>query len=135
MVEHIYSVQPEASLLIGDPNKGHVSNYYFGAEITTEREVKAIQKAVESKQLDVLNTRVEKHSSKQFTLHIASVDISEEEQEIDLEIEGEESPPKLKIKYGDFSSDLKKSVAALEEAKKHALHEHQSSAIAEYIKS
>lgn len=148
-MEHIYSVQPEASLLIGDPNKGHVTNYYFGEETISEAEVKAIQKAVEANQLDVLNTRVEKHNSKSFTIHVASADIPAEaegegegevrararEREVDLEVEGEESPPKLKIKYGDYSEDLKKVVAALTEAKKHAANEHQMKAIGEYIKS
>ena len=54
--EHIYSAAPDASLLIGKRNLGHVSNYYTG-EVITDEEVVAVQAAAEKHDLDVLNTR------------------------------------------------------------------------------
>jgi len=54
--EHIYSATPDASLLIGKPNLGHVSNYYTG-EVITDEEVAAVQSAAEEHNVDVLNTR------------------------------------------------------------------------------
>ena len=54
--EHIYSTAPDASLLIGKPNLGHISNYYTG-EVITDEEVVAVQAAAEKQDLDVLNTR------------------------------------------------------------------------------
>ena len=54
--EHIYSVTPDASLLIGKRNLGHVSNYYTG-EVIDDDEVAAIQDAAEKNDINVLNTR------------------------------------------------------------------------------
>ena len=54
--EHIYSVEPDASLLIGKRNLGHISNYYTG-EVITDEEVTAVQAAAEKHKVDVLNTR------------------------------------------------------------------------------
>lgn len=54
--EHIYSVTPEASLLIGKPSLGNISNYYIG-EVITDEEVAAVQAASEKYDMDVLNTR------------------------------------------------------------------------------
>jgi dipeptidyl-peptidase-3 len=54
--EHIYALSPPASLSIGKPRLGHVSNYYPGQPITDE-EVAAVQKAAETYDIDVLNTR------------------------------------------------------------------------------
>ena len=54
--EHIYSVVPDASLLIGKRSLGHISNYYTGKVITDE-EVVAVQAAAEKHGVDVLNTR------------------------------------------------------------------------------
>ncbi|CAG8768538.1 1884_t:CDS:2, partial [Acaulospora colombiana] len=34
--DYIYTVEPESEMLIGDPNKGHVSNYYLGRKSTEE---------------------------------------------------------------------------------------------------
>lgn len=54
--EHIYSLIPDASLLVGKPNLGNVSNYYVG-EVITDEEVAAVQAAAEKYDVDVLNTR------------------------------------------------------------------------------
>jgi dipeptidyl-peptidase-3 len=132
-VTHIYGVEPEASLLIGDPNKGHVSNYYFG-EITTENEVAAIQKAAESQKVDVLNTRVEKLGDGNFILHVASIE-ELQEVNVELQVEGSASPRTLKIKYADFKEPLQRCVEALIKAKPHTANAHQRSALEQYIRS
>jgi len=84
--EHIYSVAPEASLLIGKRSLGHISNYYPG-EVISDEEVAAVQGAAEKNDVNVLNTRyvvhfkaslglnrarVRKISSTEFTLLVAS---------------------------------------------------------------
>jgi dipeptidyl-peptidase-3 len=129
--DYIYTVEPESEMLIGDPNKGHVSNYYIGQK-TTEEEVAAIQKEAERRQLDVLNTRVEKHEDGTFTLHIASTEEKEENAQITL---ADDKTVQLKVKYGDFKEALQKSVDALNEAKKYAANKHQEGALEMYIKS
>jgi dipeptidyl-peptidase III len=129
--DYIYTVEPESEMLIGDPNKGHVSNYYLGQK-TTEEEVAAIQKEAERRQLDVLNTRVEKHEDGTFILHIASTEEKEENAQITL---ADDKTVQLKVKYGDFKEALQKSVDALNEAKKYAANKHQEGALDMYIKS
>ena len=54
--EHIYALEPEASLFIGKRNLGQINNYYLGDPITDE-EVAAVQTAAEKIEIDVLNTR------------------------------------------------------------------------------
>jgi dipeptidyl-peptidase-3 len=54
--EHIYALEPEASLFIGKRELGQVNNYYLGDAITDD-EVAAVQTAAESIGVDILNTR------------------------------------------------------------------------------
>ena len=56
MKEHIYAIEPEASLFVGKRNLGHVSNYYLG-DVIADDEVAAVQAAAEKLGIDVLNTR------------------------------------------------------------------------------
>ncbi|CCO28133.1 dipeptidyl-peptidase III [Rhizoctonia solani AG-1 IB] len=128
--DHIYSTEPEASLLIGKRCDGHVSNYYPGKEIINNEEAEKIQKFVEKIGLDVENTRVLKESDTTFVILIASADEKPDEKH-----------PKafddvdIIVRYGDYSSALKKAVGALSEAKKHAANEHQVKMIEGYIES
>jgi dipeptidyl-peptidase-3 len=54
--DHIYALEPEASLFIGKRDVGQVSNYYLGDPITDD-EVAAVQSAAEKIEIDILNTR------------------------------------------------------------------------------
>ncbi|KDQ14073.1 hypothetical protein BOTBODRAFT_33184 [Botryobasidium botryosum FD-172 SS1] len=128
--DHIYTLTPEASLLIGKPPDGHISNYYLGQTITND-EVAAVQAAAEKLGLAIENTRVLKESSKNFTLLIASANTEAPASIHHLE----ESGIELKVQYGDFSEPLKKSVAALREARKYAANAHQEKMLEGYIRS
>ena len=61
--EHIYSIAPEASLLIGKRSLGHISNYYPG-QVISDEEVAAVQAAAEKHGVNVLNTRCVVHFEK-----------------------------------------------------------------------
>ncbi|QRV87699.1 dipeptidyl peptidase 3 [Ceratobasidium sp. AG-Ba] len=127
---HIYSTEPEASLLIGKRCSGHVSNYYPGPEIITDEEATKIQAFAEKIGLDIENTRVRKDSSTSFAILVASAEKKPTEKHsaafdnVDINIE-----------YGDHSAALQKVVAALEEAKKYAANEHQVKMTEGYIES
>jgi len=54
--DHIYALEPEASLFIGKRDVGQVSNYYLGDPITDD-EVASVQSAAEKIEIDILNTR------------------------------------------------------------------------------
>ncbi|KAG8696045.1 hypothetical protein FRC08_007402, partial [Ceratobasidium sp. 394] len=71
---HIYSTEPEASLLIGKRCDGHISNYYPGSEVITNGEAAKIQAFAEKIGLDIENTRVRKDSSTSFAILVASAD-------------------------------------------------------------
>ncbi|KAG8746386.1 hypothetical protein FRC10_005097 [Ceratobasidium sp. 414] len=132
---HIYSTEPEPSLLIGKRCDGHVSNYYPGSQVITDEEAAEIQKFAEKIGLDIENTRVRKDSSTSFAILVASADKKPAEKH---------SPAfdnvDITIEYGDHSAALQKVVAALEEAKKYAgmwlpANEHQVKMTEGYIGS
>ncbi|KAF9653115.1 aflatoxin-detoxifizyme [Thelephora ganbajun] len=131
--EHIYSITPDTSLLVGKRNLGHISNYYTG-EVITDEEVAAVQAAAEKYDVDVLNTRVHKKSSTEFILLVAS---SEDQPFANTvhEIEVEGNKVNLTIQYGDFSRPLQKSIDALKEARKYTANDRQSKMIDQYIQS
>ncbi|KAA1471181.1 aflatoxin-detoxifizyme [Dentipellis sp. KUC8613] len=129
--DQIYATAPDASLFIGKPRLGHVSNYYLGQTITDD-EVAAVQAAAEKIGIDVLNTRVRKNGPNDFDLLVASVN-PQSSVAHDIQVQG--ATAKLNVIYGDFSQSLKKAVDALTEAKKYAANKNQEDMIDGYIKS
>ncbi|KAH9048108.1 aflatoxin-detoxifizyme [Lactarius hengduanensis] len=129
--EHIYALEPEASLFIGKSELGQVSNYYLGDTITDD-EVAAVQTAAENIGVDILNTRVQKNGPKDFVLLVASADTQLDALH-DLSLNG--GRVKLTVKYGDFSGPLSRVVKALAEAKKYAANDNQKAMIGDYIDS
>ncbi|KAG8954151.1 hypothetical protein FRC04_000371 [Tulasnella sp. 424] len=131
--EKIYSLEPEASLLIGKPSDGHVSNYYLGEKIKDE-EVEAIQKAAEKLNIAVENTRVRKNKDGSFTLLVASASKTAADANAPTSTTLD-SKVKLTIEYGDFETSLQKSADALTEAKKYAANDTQKKMLDGYISS
>ncbi|KAI0306584.1 aflatoxin-detoxifizyme [Multifurca ochricompacta] len=129
--EHVYALEPEASLFIGKRSLGQVSNYYLGDSITDD-EVVAVQAAAEKIGIDILNTRVRKNSPKDFVILVASVDTRPDAVH-DFSLKGGDA--KLTVRYGDFAGPLSRVVKALTEAKDHAANKHQSAMIEDYIAS
>ncbi|KAH9019047.1 aflatoxin-detoxifizyme [Lactarius hengduanensis] len=129
--EHIYALEPEASLFIGKSELGQVSNYYLGDTITDD-EVAAVQTAAENIGVDILNTRVQKNGPKDFVLLVASADTQPDALH-DLSLNG--GRVRLTVKYGDFSGPLSRVVKALAEAKKYAANDNQKAMIGDYIAS
>ncbi|CAE7107469.1 unnamed protein product [Rhizoctonia solani] len=127
---HIYSTDPEASLLIGKKCDGHVSNYYPGRKVITNEEAEKIQKFAEKISLDIENTRVQKDSDTSFVILVASADKKQDEKHSKAFDNVD-----ITIRYGDHSPALKKVVENLIEAKSHAANEHQIKMIEGYIES
>ncbi|KAG9013863.1 hypothetical protein FRB93_000244 [Tulasnella sp. JGI-2019a] len=131
--DHIYSLEPEASLLVGKPSAGHLSNYYLGETIQDD-EVEMIQKESERLGLAVENTRVRKNTDGSFDLLIASASHEAPKSTKESTV-ASDSKVKVKVKYGDFSEPLRKSATALEEAKKYAANDIQRRMLEGYAKS
>ncbi|GJJ12446.1 hypothetical protein Clacol_006688 [Clathrus columnatus] len=122
--EHIYALTPTASLLIGKPSNGHVSNYYPG-DVITDDEVEAVQRASEKLE-----------SVDKFTLLVASANKTGPTFNTnDLEIPVNGHPLLLTVEYGDFAEPLAKAILALNHAKQYAANHHQKSALENYVKS
>ncbi|EJD05931.1 aflatoxin-detoxifizyme [Fomitiporia mediterranea MF3/22] len=128
---YIYATEPESTLTIGKRTDGHISNYYIGEPITDD-EVAAVQAAAEKEKIDVLNTRVEKVDKSKFILHVASADSMET---LSHQIKINDTEVTLEVRYGDFSSALRKTVDALTEAKKYVANENQEKMLDGYIES
>ncbi|KAH9997284.1 aflatoxin-detoxifizyme [Russula vinacea] len=129
--EHIYALEPEASLFIGKRDHGQVSNYYLG-EVITDDEVAAIQTAAEKIEIDILNTRVQKNGPGDFVLLVASADTRPDAVH-DFPLGGVNA--KLTVRYGDYAETMLRVVKALTEARKYVANEHQGAMIEEYIAS
>jgi dipeptidyl-peptidase-3 len=129
--EHIYALEPEASLFIGKRDQGQVSNYYLG-EVITDDEVAAIQTAAEKIEIDILNTRVQKNGPGDFVLLVASADTQPEVVHA-FPLEGVDA--KLTVRYGDYAETMSRVVKALTEARKYAANENQGAMIEEYVAS
>ena len=149
MREHIYAAEPEASLFIGKPTEGHISNYYPSKLIINDEEVAAVQAASEKLSIDILNTRYEanllsghpvfslvsrvvKNGPDDCTLLIASAD-KKDDVEHSVDVNGKTI--KLTVRHGDYSADLTKVVEALKEARKYAANDNQANMIGSYIES
>jgi len=150
LANHIYSLTPEAACLIGDPNKGHVSNYYLGDVVVTAEEVELVQKAAEQLKVQVLNTRsvrvycdvtdmphflssrsVRKLSSTSFELLVASADQSSQSHKVT--VDGKTLD--IKVVYGDYSAELTKVNEYLTKAIDVAANPNQRAMLKDYIKS
>jgi dipeptidyl-peptidase III len=132
--EHIYSVEPKESLVIGKRSLGNISNYYTG-EVISDEEVAAVQAAAEKYDVNVMNTRyvvhlrralglncarVHKNSSSEFILKVASSeDQPSANAEHDIEVGG--NKVNLSIRYGDFRETLTRSIEALTEVRHFSL--------------
>ncbi|KAG6849579.1 hypothetical protein H0H93_007282 [Arthromyces matolae] len=129
--DHIYALTPESELFIGKRRLGHISNYYLGQAVTDE-DVAAVQAGAEKLGIDVLNTRVLKNGSDDFTLLVAS---AKPQASAIHSIDYLSGKANLKVQYGDFSEALQAAINALHEAKKYTANEHQTAMIEDYIKS
>ncbi|KZO99620.1 aflatoxin-detoxifizyme [Calocera viscosa TUFC12733] len=126
----IWSLEPEPQLLIGKPSAGHISNYYLGETISDE-EVAEVQKLCEKLGVDPLNTRVNKISSSEYIILVASADKRSESHAIDIG----NTKLSVTVQHGDFSGEMSRIAAALKEAKKYAANKHQETMLGGYAES
>ncbi|KAF8317582.1 aflatoxin-detoxifizyme [Clavulina sp. PMI_390] len=131
---HIYATTPEAEMLLGKPNAGHISNYYLG-ELIQDEDVAAVQSGIEKYNIAVENTRVRKNGPNDFTVLIASSNTGAAPASVTHAHTHEGKEVKITLQYGDFAQEMKNAAAALTEAKKYAANENQEKMLEEYIKS
>lgn len=122
---------------LGYPDAGHLSTYYPDSPDITKDEISAISDILEEKKLLPENTRIKKVTDG-FEVLIASEltdpserDVSQSEWTLDGELEGK----KLRLVYGDYSKEMEKIAAALENAGKYASNDTEKSMHEEYVKS
>lgn len=131
--QEIYTSEPEGLLQVGEPSKGHLSNYFpidQDAEPPTEKEVQAIQAVCDFNKISTTNTRLLKKSPTEFDVLIASIDQKVEDAKLPTNSEF-----KVRFVYGDFSEQLSNVVAHLKRAQSYAGTEKRKKIIEKYIES
>lgn len=126
-------------MLLGYPDKGHLSTYYPDSPDITREEISAVSDFLEGKGLLPENTRVRK-TRDGFDVLIASQETSPSADERDLketewELEGPLKGKRLRLVFGDHSVEMGKIADALEMAKKYAANKTEEDMHREYVKS
>ncbi|KAK9479712.1 peptidase family M49-domain-containing protein [Lipomyces japonicus] len=138
--EQIYSTEPASTTLLGFPEKGHVTSYYFGS--VTKKEIDAIHDAVGRKILPE-NTRLSKDADGNLTLLIAShVDndgakaaYGENVLPTEFDVPALGDGVKVLVKYGDHARELGLIANSLEKAIEYAENANQTEMLKAYVDS
>ncbi|KAL9055190.1 MAG: hypothetical protein Q9162_003683 [Coniocarpon cinnabarinum] len=136
----VYSANSTASMSLGYPDEGHITNYYPDSPRITKKEISAVSDFFESKKLLPENTRMRKTSSGNFEILIASSEHDPPQSARDLDrsqfdLEGDLTGKTATLVYGDYSTEMGKVAASLGEAKQHAANSIQEKMMDEYVKS
>lgn len=136
----IYSINENDILLGLNKDKSHInSSYYVGDVPFTDNEIKTINRVLTAHKIFPENTRVEKKSSSEFNLLVASAltenTIPEEypAEPIAFQIDGKDA--KLHIKFGDHAPQFAQIADHFEKAKQYAANETQKEMLDAYAKS
>jgi len=124
--EEIYAIAPTARTLLGYLDDGHVTNYY-GGDITKE-DIKAVQKWVEARGQDPLNTRLFKTKDGVLELRMASAEETTKPEEFKVD-----DSRTVRVVYGDYAKELKGIADALTKAIPYAANEHQRKMLEHYV--
>lgn len=131
----IYDIN-EKTALLGDPSNGNISGYYLND--VTQIEGQAVDSALAKNNIMPENIRVERISSTEFIVHIASAFKSNATgyypELIEFEIE-DGRKASLTFKFGDHSREFTKIVENLTLAKEYASNSTQILMIEQYIQS
>ncbi|KAJ3213753.1 hypothetical protein HDU67_002504 [Dinochytrium kinnereticum] len=127
---HIFALQPAASLLIGYPDDGHVSGYY-STDITQDdiafhNLMVLLQTYLESKNISALNTRLFKTSTG-YIVRVASSIVKTEDH-----IHQDKT---ITVAYGDFQEAMKIAAEHMRSAVSFAANENQKVMLEKYAES
>lgn len=134
----IYAGNSVAKLHLGYPDQGHISTYYPDSPDITKEEISIVSGFLEGKKLLPENTRVRK-TKDGFEVLIASArepskeerDTSDSEWELDGKLKGK----KLRLVFGDYSTEMAKIADAIKSARKYASNDIEKSMLDAYEKS
>jgi dipeptidyl-peptidase-3 len=125
-VEEIYATTPAARTLLGYLDAGHVTNYYSGD--VTQDDIKAVQKWVEGRGQDPLNTRLFKTKGGVLEVRMASAEITKQHEEFKID-----DSRTVRVVYGDYAKELAAIADSLAAAIPHAANDHQRSMLEHYV--
>jgi dipeptidyl-peptidase-3 len=124
--DEIYAITPAARTLLGYLDDGHVTNYYSGP--VTQADIKAVQKWVESRGQDPLNTRLFKTDDGVLELRMASAEITKQPEEFKID-----DSRTVRVVYGDYAKELQAIAESLAAAIPCASNEHQRKMLEHYV--
>ena len=131
----------EASMLLGFPDKGHVSQYYPESPGMTQGEVESVSAFVGSKGLLPENTRIRKVPDENYEILIASAVIHPPANDIDTQEthwtieDGYLKGKTITLVYGDHQEEMAKISLNMKKAAQHAANDTQRKMMEEYTKS
>lgn len=120
--------------LLGWPASGHLLGYYLGEPILRE-EAEAVNAALAKVGVIPENTRVEKKSSKEYVVHVASAKTANTTSYYPKDALPLANGGSVTFQFGDHSAEFSEIVAALREARKHVANDTQGRMIDHYIES
>ncbi|KAI8907588.1 peptidase family M49-domain-containing protein, partial [Entophlyctis helioformis] len=125
----IFDLKPASRCLIGFPGDGHVSGYY--SPDIVKADVDLVQKALESKGLSALNTRLFKLADGSgYEIRVASADRSKPAETLTLE-----GGKTVKVVYGDYHEAMAAAADAMASALPHAANDNQRKMVQAYVES
>ena len=123
----------DAATLLGWPQQGQVSAYYFGD--VTKPQVEAVNEAIAEKGIMPENTRVEKVSDDEFVVHVACANTENNTDYYPKQPFTTKTGTKVSFKFGDHSREFKNIVHHLAEARKYVANDTQGKLLDYYIES
>lgn len=137
----IYETMEEALMLLGYPEKGHMTTYYPDSPSITKDEITAVGDFLEKKGLPLENTRLRKTSTGDFDLLIASAVSSPPAADRDLgdadtfDLIGVLQGKRLNLVYGDHQEEMAKIAHNIKLAELNAADDTQKRMLEAYAKS
>jgi len=123
--DRMYALSPESVLMLGYP-PSHCSTYY-SANVVKE-EIDLVQRFLESKNINVYNTRLFKNDQGEFVVKFASGEVLPSSKHV---FEGKT----IRMEYGDYQKEMAQIADALHKAIPYAANEHQRNMLEKYVES
>ena len=132
----------QASMLLGFPDKGHVSGYYLGDPVPTQDEIDTLSTFVSGKGVLPENTRVQKAQDGNFEILVASaltkpssnefIDTQETKWIID---DGHLKGKTITLVFGDHQEEMSRIALNMAKAAPYSANERQQKMINKYAES
>ena len=122
--------------LLGYAESGHLSNYYPNSETITKKEIDLVNQLLAENGIMPENTRVEKKSDSEFTVHVASSETTNKTTYYPKDkLTSKDGKINVTFKFGDHHEQFQKILENLNKALPYVANETQEKLLKYYIES